>query len=345
MALLRPQPHRGDLVAAAAVPLAVAVLMVNIRLDGPWGTGVFLVLDALAAALLLGMGLTADPEARATPEPGPDRPRPYVAVLLVAGLLLALVAEFRLAQVFLGDGDGSSGTGVWVGLLFTLATVALWRARPVAVLILIASIAGAITVLFFIDWVFDPSGIDAFRWIGVLLIIGFTVLHLVTREQRRRESVLFVVAGGLTAFVLTYTLIAAILSPLSLATGGSGGGKVPVGWALVSVVAGFALVAFSALEREPAPGYLGVFVLATFAAVTGAPSSGGASLVGWPLFLLVVGLAGLAFALRPSQPLPPAPPGPAGAEAGETVAMPPRPGPPPGDSIPPPGGSTPPPRL
>ncbi|HEY2635997.1 MAG TPA: hypothetical protein VGI54_01300 [Solirubrobacteraceae bacterium] len=337
MELLRPQPHRGDLVAAGAVPLAVAVLMINVRLDHPWGNGVFLLLDAVAAALLLGMGLSADPEARATDAAGPPRPRPYVAVLLVAGLLLALVAEYRLAQVFLGSGNGSSGTGVWVGLLFTLGTVALWRARDVAVLILIASIAGGITALFFVDWVFSPSGIESFRWIGLLLIVAFTVLHLATREQRRREGVLFVVAGGLTAFVLTYTLIAAIVSPLALATGGSGAGKLPVGWALVSVVAGFALVAFAALEREPAPGYLGVFVLATFAAVAGAPASDGPSLVGWPLFLLVVGLGGLAFALRPSRPLPPAPPGPAGAEAGETVAMPPRPAPPPGGSTPPPG--------
>ena len=37
IAALRPHPHRGDLIAAAAVPLTVAVVMLNVRMDGRGG--------------------------------------------------------------------------------------------------------------------------------------------------------------------------------------------------------------------------------------------------------------------------------------------------------------------
>lgn len=358
MQTLRPQPHRGDLVAAGAVPLAIAVVMINVRLDGPWGTGIFLILDVIAAALLLGMGLTADPEAKETDRgTGLARPRAYVAVLLIAGALLSFAALLRLSQVFTGSDGGGSGTGFWVTALYTIGVVALWRMRSVAVLMLLASISAVICIVFFIDWISGPNGVQTYRWIALLLILGFVALHLATRETLYRESVLFIVAGGLVAFALTYTLAVDLRAVALPSVGGGSGGNLPVGWALISVITGFALVAFSALEREPAPGYLGAFVLGSFAFIAGVPSSDGPSLIGWPILLLIVGIAGLAFALRPSAPLPPAP---GGTGRAETVAMPgsgttgppaggstsaPTPGtmPPPGSGSPPPGSPPPPP--
>ena len=95
LAALTPHPHRGDLIAAGAVPLALGVLLVNVRLDGPWGTGVCLVLDALGCALVLGMGLLAPLEG--------ERPRSYQQVLLLTGQVLGFVTLLRLAQVLGAD--------------------------------------------------------------------------------------------------------------------------------------------------------------------------------------------------------------------------------------------------
>src|SRR3954467_9862046 len=91
VAALRPHPHRGDLIAAGAVPLTVAVVMLNVRMDATWGDGIHLVITALACAIVLGMGLLAVRE--------DEFPRAYQTVLLLAGLGLLIVTLFRLAQV------------------------------------------------------------------------------------------------------------------------------------------------------------------------------------------------------------------------------------------------------
>ena len=161
LAAVRPHPHRGDLIAAAAVPLAVGVLMTEVRFASVWGRGVLFVLALLATALVLGMGLLAPLEE--------VRPRAYQTVLLVAG--------------------GHAGTG----------------------------------------------------------------------------------------------------------------------WELVLLAVGLALVAYAGVDREPGPGYLGFVVLALFVAIAGPPSISGASLIGWPILLLILGGAGVAAGLRPRRDLPPEP--------------------------------------
>src|SRR5690348_3303800 len=104
---LTPHPHRGDLIAAGALPLALGVLVMNARLDATWGTGVFLVLTALACALVLGMGVLAPLEG--------ERPRSYQTVLLVVGLALGFVVLLRFAQVLGVDRPlGSAGTSTWI---------------------------------------------------------------------------------------------------------------------------------------------------------------------------------------------------------------------------------------
>ena len=62
-------------------------------------------------------------------------------------------------------------------------------------------------------------------------------------------------------------------------------------------------------------------MLVLFVVLAGEPSAGGASLIGWPILLLLVGGAGVVAGLRPRRDLPPEP-GPGG---------PPEPPPPIGD--------------
>ena len=88
---------------------------------------------------------------------------------------------------------------------------------------------------------------------------------------------------------------------------------------------GSGLVAYAAIDREPGPGYLGVAVLGAFTLLAGAPVAARGSLIGWPLFLLVIGGAGIAIGLRPRRPLPPSPDANISAPASSVPLHPQRP--------------------
>jgi hypothetical protein len=300
--LLRPHPHRGDLIAAGAVPFTVAVALINLRMQGDWDAGVFLALNWLAAALIFGMGALAEPEGGA--------PRAYQSTLLVAGLALILLGLVRLVDVL--DADVNSRTLVWTGLIFTAK--AAWAAwfRNSGACALIAAIGGGVTVVAFVDWAFNPSGIDTFRWVLLLLMIGYVVGSLMLRDWRHRHSVQLVNAAGLAALALAFTFSFNTVG--SAVVGSSSGESSAVhsvltpgwGWELVLLVAGCGLIAYAAVDREWGPAYVGVAVLAAFVLIA-APPSHGASLKWWPIILLVIGGAAVAAGLRPRRPLPPEP--------------------------------------
>jgi hypothetical protein len=300
-AALTPHPHRGDLIAAGAVPLALGVLLVNVRFDVQWSNGVLLVVTALACALVLGMGLLAPLEG--------ERPRSYQQVLLLAGLLLGFLALLRLARVLGAHSPlGAAGSRTWIFAIVALFAAWVARARRSAFCALIAALAAVVTMLAFVDWVFSPSGPATTRWLLLALAVTFVLAALARRERERRESVYLIDAAGVAILLLGVSFAGALLRILTLigAPGGAPGG----GWKLVLLAAGVGLVAYAGVDREPGPGYLGTLVLLLFVALAGIPGAGGASLWFWPLVLLVLGGAAIAAGLRPRQELPPEPHGP-----------------------------------
>jgi hypothetical protein len=94
------------------------------------------------------------------------------------------------------------------------------------------------------------------------------------------------------------------------------------GWKLYLLAVGFGLIAYAGVDREAGPAVVGVAVIGSFVLLVGFPLSSHGSLVGWPLFLLIIGAIGLAVGLRPREPLPPPPTQP-DAEA-PTVRLNPR---------------------
>lgn len=300
LAAITPHPHRGDLVAAGAVPFALGVLLVNVRLDGTWANGILLVLTALACALVLGMGVLAPLEG--------ERPRSYQQVLLLAGLLLGFVALLRFAELLGADDPlGAPGSRMWIFAVMTAAAAWVARMRRSAICALVAALAGLVTVLAFVDWAFEPDGLGTARWVLLALAIGLVLTALARRDVQRRESVYLIDAAGVAILLIGLTFVGALFSLLTVVgVPGDGPGG---GWKLVLLGAGLGLVAYAGVDREPGPAYLGTLILLLFVGLVGIPGEDGASLWFWPLVLLLVGGAAVAAGLRPRRPLPPEPPG------------------------------------
>jgi hypothetical protein len=311
-AVLTPHPHRGDLIAAGAVPLALGVLLVNARMDGRWATGILLVAAALGCALVLGMGLLAPLEG--------ERPRSHQQVLLLAGQVLGFVALVQLAQVLGADDPlGSSGSRMWIFLVVAVGGAWIARLRRSAVCALVAALAGIVAVLAFVDWAFSPEGPATFRWVLLALAIALVLAALARRDRERRESVYLIDAAGLAILLLGLTFIGALVGILTFV--GLPGDLPGGGWKLVLLAAGLGLVAYACVDSEPGPAYIGTLILLLFVALVGIPGEGGASLWFWPLVLLLVGGAAVAVGLRPRRELPPEPSGP-GARPGDPPTEP-----------------------
>jgi hypothetical protein len=223
----------------------------------------------------------------------------------VAGLWLLALTLFRLAQVFGVDNPlGASGSVFWMGVI--LAGVAAWPAwaRNSAICALIEVLAGGAALLAFVDLVFDPNGPTTFRWVLILLLAVYVLASLWRRDRERRHAVMMINAAALAIVVLELTFLVNII-PTPFIPGATSSFGVGFGWALIMLAGGFGLVAYSAIDREAGPGYLGVLVLAIAVLIVG--FTGDHNLLFWPLFLLLVGLAGVALGLRPRRRLPPEP--------------------------------------
>jgi hypothetical protein len=300
---LRPHPHRGDVIAAGAVPLALAAVLIDLRMR-QWSLGPRFVVLALISALILTMGLLAPLEY--------PSPRSYHSVLLVAGLIPFVFALVALAELLGARRPPGAGGVAWT--LAVEGAIAAFAARRSnsAACTLVAAIAGAIAVEAFVAWVFRPVGLGTFRAVLVALTAALAVGAVRLRDRQRCHAVALVNAAGLTALAVAASYLYTLAIPSLLHVSGwvayaPEQQGVPFGWKLYLIAVGFGLAAYGAVDRERGPAYLAVAVLGAFAVLTGPPSGARGTLVGWPLLLLVIGGAGLAIGLRPRRPLPPEP--------------------------------------
>jgi hypothetical protein len=290
--MLRPLPHRGDVVAAGAVALAALVALLQVRFDDAWGKGIHFVYSAAALALVATLAVRAPREG--------DAPRAYHSALLAVTFALAIPTLARLSLLLGSDGLGSSGTLAWGGAALAALGFGLAAAGRSALCVLLGAASLVLAVLGFVDLVFSPGGIGPFRWLLLALVAALAAATVASRDRHPARAVALADAGGLTALALALTFVLDQLfasSPLF----GPGAGT---GWELFLYACGFGLCAFSAVDRAPGPGWIGVAVLL---ATTVMAAGGKATLIGWPL-VLAVGAGGLlVIGLRPSRPLPPAP--------------------------------------
>jgi hypothetical protein len=287
--------------AAAAVLFALGVLAVLFRMGDVWSDGAILALIGGTAVIIFGLGLL-----------GPlavDRPTSETSVLLVTGLLLALPALLQLAVV-LGVDDPLAGAGTltWVFAAWTACGLVATVGRGSAIGGLFAALGATGVVLAASDWLFDLSGFNTFRYLLAALTVVFFLTGLSMGGSRRRHGVVLVGAAGLTALtlgtLLTLELFVALFGSVatSLFSGGeSSSATISWGWELFQLLVGLALIGFSARDREPGPGYLGVVVLSFFLIGAVVKIEANPSITGWPLALLIAGAVILVVTLRPRR--------------------------------------------
>src|SRR5215210_1348260 len=296
--LLRPPAHRGPLIAAGAVLVTVGVALEEIRLRDKLPIGVHLAILAVAAGVMLALGMQARAEG--------GRPPAYQSALLICGLGLLAPALLTLADVLGADfAEFPAGAVTWTSL--ALAGMALWPAiaKGSAICALIAAVAVAVAVMAFANWATGAESVTTFRWLLGLAALAYVVVSLLLRGPAPRHSEQMVNAAGLAVLAIGLTGVVNGLIGTFLPFGSSGSGLLPNGWELVVLIAGCGLVAYGAVDRAPGPVYLGVANLAAFAG--SATAFQHETLLFWPALLLFLGLGAMGVGLRPRSPLPPEP--------------------------------------
>jgi hypothetical protein len=292
--LLRPPPHRGPLIAAGAVVLAVGVALTELRLVDELAVGVHFLILAVPAAVILALGIQAPNE--------DGTPPAYQSALLVTGLLLLYGALLRLADLLGADlaQDVWDGATTWTSAVLALAALWVSLRRRSAVCVLIAAIAAMIALLSAWDWIFNPGTFTASRWLLLVSAAAAVLAGLALRERLPRHAELLIVSAGLAILAIgLQSLLVGVFQAF-----GPPENVLPAFWELVLLVAGCGAVAFGAVDRSPGPAWLGVAILATFVTAT---TLGEETLQWWPTLLLVLGAGAMAVGLRPREELPPEP--------------------------------------
>jgi hypothetical protein len=298
--LLRPPPHRGPLIAAGAVVLAVGLATAELRLSAETLAPVWhLLILGTAAGVTLALGLQAPNEGGSPPA--------YQSVLLVTGLLLLYPALLRLADVLgaeLTDGF-PAGELTWVSLVEMGVALYAGLYRRSSICVLLAAIAGAVALLSGWEWIFSNGTFTASRWLLLVVSLALVLVALGLRAGWPRQSELLIDGAGLAILAIGLeAILSFFLRSFSLFSSPSGP-LLPGFWELVLLAAGCGLVAYGALERSPGPAWLGVANLVVFVVAAGTYS--GETLYWWPLLLILLGGGAMVAGLRPRQPLPPEP--------------------------------------
>ncbi|MCW3024254.1 MAG: hypothetical protein JWR30_3576 [Conexibacter sp.] len=295
--LLRPKPFRGDVVAAGVVVLTTLVGVVAVRFDQAWSAGAHLAYALVAWAFVTALAVLAPMEG--------DEPRAYQSVLYVSSIALFVAVVVRVGQLVGSDGVlSSAGTTTWVMAAFAAYAFAFAVQRNSAACTLIGALTGGVAVLAAVQWIWDPSGVATARWVLLALTVVYAFAAIGQRDRRLRHGVALIDAAGLAVLAIAASFAASALffdAPEPI-TG------VAWGWELLIVAAGFGLIAYSSVDRQPGPAYLGVLNLVAFTVITSVGvSAGGATLLGWPIALALAAGVLLVIGLRPTTPAPPPP--------------------------------------
>ena len=256
--LLRPPPHRGPLIAAGAVVLAVGLALAALRLDDELAAVYHLLMLAPLAALLLALGLQAPSEdgAPAGLPVGPARHRAWRSS--GSRSCGSPTRSGSCDSLHVADRHADRAAGHQAPPRYRAA-----RTRS-AICLLLAAIALGVTLVGAIEWLFEPGRLHG----GALAAARAGAPRLVLaslglRAGAPRHAELLIDGAGLAILAIALqAFFVAIFGSFFL--GGGGGEVLPGFWELVVLVAGFGLSPTAAIDRVPGPAWLGVANLLAF---------------------------------------------------------------------------------
>jgi peptidoglycan/LPS O-acetylase OafA/YrhL len=139
-------------------------------------------------------------------------------------------------------------------------------------------------------------------------MVVFGVAAIGQRDSRPRHGVALIDVAGLAVLAIAVRFVVQGFNVTIVGDEMQAPPGVAWGWELLILAAGFGLIAYSSVDRQPGPAYLGVLNLIAFTAITSVEIDGsGATLLGWPLVLAGAAVFLLAIGLRPTTPAPPPP--------------------------------------
>jgi hypothetical protein len=311
----QPDPRADWLRMLGGVLLAVGATVLFVRKTDDWAAFPLLLVVAIPCALVFGFGALAALSSGAVAR--------WHAVLMVAGVLLSVLAFGQLWDV-VGVNTDSAGFGFLLFACVTaLAAFASFRVGA-AYQALLAAVAGIATWLFFFEMILDdPSG-TAFRWLLLVLCVGYAVAAFQLRNREAPQAPELVTGAGIAGVLVGVIGVAEGAGPaigglFFGVPGGEGEGQSFI-WDVWLLVFSLALVAYGAAVHARGPAYVGFLGLLAFAIFQGfevnallegeEPDS---SFVGWPLILLLVGAGLLAAGIAGRRPPPAGAPVPAGS--------------------------------
>jgi hypothetical protein len=297
---LARDPTRDLLRSVGGLLLASGAVALEIRKTASWGLGGRMLVALIPAVLLYALALGALGGRKHGPRGDAEPWQSVLAVIAVVLNSIWLVLLFRWVGV-----RGSPATVAGFGVTAASAGYAAWRAN-VRFAALLAALDVVVAWLALWNKILGHPSANTNRWllviIGVVLVAGAVGL---ARRGRREASELVTAAGvagvvaasigaylGVFALTLNRVLVDVGLRPLF-------GGLVVRQhfiWDLVLLLISVGLIAYGSRARVRGPGYIGTAGLLIFVFSVGfqftarRPPS---SVVGWPLALLLIGVAAL----------------------------------------------------
>jgi hypothetical protein len=311
-------------------------------LGDTWGDFALFLTVAIPAVVLYGLGMRGNLDTPPAAGAGPSGATtayvaPWRSVYLVFGLALIPFALSRFVDWI--NGTPSADLNVfWIFGLVAALAIAGSRAAGATYMTLLAGVAGIIAWTALWDKIIGlGDDLGAYRWLMLLLAAIFIGLASLLRgrndELESRRSSELVTIGGVAA------VIAAGLSitDFSSLSGGffslSHPAKSSFFWEVVLLVVSIALIAYgSAASRTRGPAYVGAIGLFFFIVIAGLDLNSSTphnKVIGWPLLLIVLGVAGIVAGMQQPRPARVRPASPPAGPQPTDFPPPQPPGPPP----------------
>ena len=341
-----PDPLRDWLRMLGGVAFAIGAVVLFLRKAGgaegeaDWAAFPLLLVLLVPCALLYALGV----QAARTQTSG----QPWQAVLLVTAVLLAPLVLFQLLDVLGGSQDDSLNQAWIFAATAALAAYAAFRLGA-SYQALLGSLALVYAWLALGDKVLDDPSTATFRVLLILAAIALVAGAVQLRARDMPQAPELVTAAGISAVLAG--LLGAFEAVAELGGGIFGGDLDGDGqsafWDVVVLAVSLVLVGYGARVGARGPAYVGAVGLIAFTLLVGFELSGllegdaEHKLAGWPLVLLLAGMAALAAGIGlgpsagrsrvrpdepPTQPMAGAPPtpgsGPSAAEPGRPPERP-----------------------